>query len=98
MSSKRNAASFEGYSSEAKVRKVVAQGEKDQSYSSQSDSEHSKDEEDDEEQSAGGDEMRMRMKSKRLSHKQETSLNALFVVVQKYFSSHDIWETSTDGK
>ena len=58
MSSKRNAASFEGYSSEAKVRKVVAQGEKDQSYSSQSDSERSKDEEDDEEQSAGGEDNR----------------------------------------
>ena len=38
------------------------------------------------------------MESTRLSRKQETSLNALFVVVQKYFSSHDIRETSTDGK
>ena len=54
MSSKRNATSFEGYSSEAKVRKVVAKGEKDQSYSSQSDSKSSKDKDENEEQSAGG--------------------------------------------
>ena len=77
MSNKRKAACVKGYSNEAKVRKVVAQSEKeDQSYSSQSDSESSKEEEDREEQSlevGRVTEMRMKMKSKlsmRLSCKQ----------------------------
>ena len=58
MSNKRKAACVKGHSNEAKVRKVVAQGEEeDQSNSSQSDSESGKDE-DHEEQSGSGEDNR----------------------------------------
>ena len=58
MSNKQKAACVKGYSNEAKVRKVVAQGEEeDQLNSSQSDSESGKDE-DHEEQSGSGEDNR----------------------------------------
>lgn len=61
MSKKRKATCVKGYSNEAKVRKVVAQGEReDQSYSNQSDSKSGNDEEDHEEQSGSGEDNRDR--------------------------------------